>query len=716
MAVEYRLDNLPTDIETGEAIDTVFRQELGWVEDKLRKHMSVLVECDKELGIYLMQIFRRRLGLTGEGGVFRFQIISGIADMSEVQGMRPSLLTMMLHELADAVRSAEENTIIVIPHLDLLTTTTRTGLSDAAKEIIAYLYENPEVTFLGFKDPSMDLPESVSRLFLGEQSFLGIPREGLPRIILKREARKFGLETFNPFQLYKYVSGVTPVRFRQIMSSILGARMDFNPQSPEMLRSLYQDIRRLTLGGELDVPSVDLEKDIGGYARVKERIREDILDLYERKETLSSEEEIKNIEELIPKGIIFEGPPGTGKTFFAKAMATILDATVIVVSGPELKSKWVGESEQNLRKTFNRARQNAPAIIIFDEIDSFATRRGSYTGSGVEHSMVNQLLTEMDGFRKEELVFVVATTNFAESLDPALLRPGRFELTIEIPYPDEKDRKEIINIYRKKFDLDLTDEMVDYIVSKTEGYSNYEHRTKFSGDHLYAICRALARENIRKGKHATTKEDVDKVVDHGFSIRPPTESERQTIAVHEVGHALVAIMAEKAPAPDKVSLQGLADYASAYVKQEEWEGDHVRTKQELLDQVCVCLGGRAAEEVLLKTCSSGASNDLEQASHIARVMVEKLGMSGDENLMVAGKTVSAERQASVEKQVNRILQDEMTRAKRIVQDEKKFHAAILKELLKQNVLHKPDLKKIAKELGKDIEKLSWEKGYALDAD
>src|SRR5437868_2907765 len=139
-------------------------------------------------------------------------------------------------------------------------------------------------------------------------------------------------------------------------------------------------------------------------------------------------------QKIIPRGMIFWGPPGTGKTLFAKAMATALGAAVTVVSGPELKSRWVGESEERMRQVFVRARQSAPAIIIFDELDSFASARGTYVGSGVEHSMVNQLLTEMDGFRSDELVFVVGTTNLVESLDPALLRPGRFELHLCVPY------------------------------------------------------------------------------------------------------------------------------------------------------------------------------------------------------------------------------------------------------------------------------------------
>src|SRR5437016_9221911 len=173
--------------------------------------------------------------------------------------------------------------------------------------------------------------------------------------------------------------------------------------------------------------------------------------------------------------LIFWGPPGTGKTLFAKAMAASLGAAVTVVSGPELKSKWVGESEDNLRQVFRRARQSAPSIIVFDELDSFASARGMYTGSGVEHSMVNQLLTEMDGFHKEELVFVVGTTNFVESLDPALMRPGRFEFHLHIPYPDTEARREIIKIYDKKMGLKMTQEALDYAVRRTGDGASTAH-------------------------------------------------------------------------------------------------------------------------------------------------------------------------------------------------------------------------------------------------
>ena len=714
MGVPQPLNTLPIDIQPQEAVDAVFNTQLGYVEDRLRQGMSSLIECDKEMVSYLIHTLRSRLRMTGVGGVFQFRIVTGTPPEDE-EGPTPPLFTMMLREIQNFIRDDVGKKIIVLPHLDLLTTTTRSSLSDVAKEVVALVYENPEAVFLGFKDPSFELPEAVARLFVAEQSFVGMPRENISKIILQREARKFGVDSFDCFQLYKYVSGITPIRFRQIMSSMQD-RGDYDPNNPGLLKNIYRDIRRLTLGGELEVPNVDLHKDIGGYSYIKERIQEDILDLYNQKDDLSSAAEVKKVEELIPKGIIFEGPPGTGKTYLAKAIATALDATVIVVSGPELKSKWVGESEQNLRKTFARARENAPAIIIFDEIDSFATRRGTYTGSGVEHSMVNQLLTEMDGFRKEELVFIVATTNFVESLDPALLRPGRFELTLEIPYPNEEDREAIINIYKDKFSLDLTPEIIKYIVSKTGGYSNAQQKTRFSGDHLYAICRSIGREVIRKGPHQITEEEIDNIIDDSYSVRPPTDEERQLIAIHECGHAMTACLVENAPAPDKVSIQGLNESIPGYVQQEDWKGDHVRTRQELIDQICVCLGGRAAEEIIANTISSGASNDLEKASQMARVMVERLGMVGDDNLLVpVGKEdFSADRKVFVEREANKILSSAMAQTKTLIRDNQKLHKAFYDALMDKTVLNKEDLNKIATGLDYKIEKLGWHEQYTLD--
>src|SRR4029079_5268156 len=245
-------------------------------------------------------------------------------------------------------------------------------------------------------------------------------------------------------------------------------------------------------------------------------------------------DEISRLEELIPRGMIFWGPPGTGKTYFAKAIAASIGAAITIVSGPELKSKWVGESEENLRQIFHKARQSAPSIIVFDEIDSFATARGTYTGSGVEHSMVNQLLTEMDGFHKDELVFVVGTTNFVESLDPALLRPGRFEFHIHIPYPDDYDRKSIFEIYNKKMKLQFDDAALEYAVNRTGNRYMTPTGTAFSGDHINAICRSVARVRMRENvKDATTPKLIERALTEFDEKVELHEKDLPVVATHE---------------------------------------------------------------------------------------------------------------------------------------------------------------------------------------
>ncbi len=381
------------------------------------------------------------------------------------------------------------------------------------------------------------------------------------------------------------------------------------------------------------MPNVSLDRDVGGYAKVKERLRFDVLDVLARKDLLTDEEQIRTMEELIPKGMIFWGPPGTGKTLFAKAVATEIGAAVTVVSGPELKSKWVGESEENLRQIFHKARQSAPSIIVFDELDSFASARGTYTGSGVEHSMVNQLLTEMDGFHRDEMVFVVGTTNYVEILDPALLRPGRFEFHLHIPYPDAKDRREILEIYDRKMSLGMTEEAMQHAVRRTgEFVPGAASGTRYSGDHLNALCRAVARLHLceRSGEGGTTAEDVERAITVWAERPDLSENERRVVATHEAGHAVTSLFCPHAPPIERISIQGDAAGALGFVRYQDATRRYIVTRGELLDDICILMGGREAEQLLLDDLSIGSAQDLQRATAIARALVEEFGMGGEE--------------------------------------------------------------------------------------
>src|SRR5262245_11145318 len=490
MSILIPESDLPQELTAEQAVEAAYAAELAEAASRLQRGLPVLIECDKDLSPYLYANLRNRLKQSGLQCLY----LDGRPKQQTPDAMACGFMGTMLAQLRDAVRGAVERRVLVLPHLDLLTTS-QGGLTAEAREVIPLLYENPELVWLGFKDPTFPLPRVIENLFPHRISLVGLARPRLRHLVTQKEARKFGRQ-FNPWALYKHVSGMNAVRLRKLLATLEGEDYPADPHRA------YRQIRQVTMSGQLEIPQVDLEGDIGGYAKVKKRLRAEILDVLAFKEGITEAEDITRLEELIPRGMIFWGPPGTGKTLFAKAMATAIGAALTVVSGPELKSKWVGESEENLRQIFHRARQSAPAIIVFDELDSFAAARGTYEGSGVEHSMVNQLLTEMDGFHREELVFVVGTTNFVEALDPALMRPGRFEFHLCIPYPDMEDRRDILQIYDRAMRLCMTDEALAYAVRRTgEFVEGAAMGTRYSGDHLNALCRAIARIRLRE-KHA----------------------------------------------------------------------------------------------------------------------------------------------------------------------------------------------------------------------
>jgi cell division protease FtsH len=610
---------LPEQLTVEQAVESAYASELAEIVCDLTRALPVLVECDKELAPYIFAALRGRLRQAS----LRCLYLDGRPREGQQADPMAGFVGTMLAQLREAVRGAVERRVVVLPHLDLLTTS-QGGLTTEAREVIPLLYENPELVWLGFKDPSFHLPRVIENLFPHRHDLLGIGRDRLRHLVTRGEARKFGHE-FNPWGLYKYVSGMNAVRLRKMLASLEGE--DY-PASP--LRA-YRQIRSATSGGQLEVPHVDLDRDIGGYEKVKRRLKCEILDVLALKERKTEADEIRSLEGLIPKGMIFWGPPGTGKTLFAKAMAAAIGAAITVVSGPELKSRWVGESEENLRQIFHRARQSAPAIIVFDELDSFASARGTYSGSGVEHSMVNQLLTEMDGFHTEELVFVVGTTNFFDILDPALLRPGRFEFMLHIPYPETEDRRAIVEIYNRAMKLQMSEEAICYAVRRTGDYvEGAAAGTLYSGDHINALCRTLARIRLREDRTGPTEVvDVERALTEWIDRPKMTPREERVVATHEAGHAVCAMFCEHAAAIERISIQGDAAGALGFVRYQDPAHRYVVTRGELLDDLCVLLGGREAEALLLDDVSIGASGDLDRATTIARSLIEEFGL-GDE--------------------------------------------------------------------------------------
>jgi cell division protease FtsH len=656
--------------------------------------LPCLVECDKDLAPFVYVNLRNRL----KSGGLKCLYLDGRPRPEDQQPAMPvGLIGTMIAQLREAVRGAVEKRVVVLPHLDLLTTS-QGGLTAEAREVIPLLYENPELVWLGFKDPSFSVPRVIENLFLHRTSLVGIRRDRLRYLVAQKEARKFGLQ-FNPWSLYKHVSGVNAARLRKLLSSLEGEDYPADP------RQAYRQLRQATLVGQLEVPSVDLDRDIGGYAKVKKRLRAEILDVLGYKDGVTDPEEVTRLEELLPKGMIFWGPPGTGKTLFAKAMAAAIGAAITIVSGPELKSKWVGESEENLRRIFYQARQSAPSIIVFDELDSFATARGTYTGSGVEHSMVNQLLTEMDGFHKEELVFIVGTTNFVESLDQALLRPGRFEFHLYIPYPDADDRREIIQIYDRKMRLEMSPEALDFAVKRTGDHVvGAAAGTRYSGDHINALCRAVARIRLREKRTGPTEaKDIDQAVTEWIERPKMTASEERVLATHEAGHAVVALFSPHAPPIDRITIQSDMQWAFGYVRYDDPAHKYIQTKGFLEDLICVALGAREAEVLLLDDLSVGATSDLASATHIAREMVEVLGLGGDGLAVARYRPIQSERERErtphlspgqlelLDKRVNEILDQQRQRAAKIIHENRALVETLRDLLLEHKVI---DAKKL----------------------
>ncbi len=373
-------------------------------------------------------------------------------------------------------------------------------------------------------------------------------------------------------------------------------------------------------------------KDVAGEEEAKELLVE-IVDF------LHNPDKYKEIGASMPKGALLVGPPGTGKTLLAKAVAGEADVPFFSISGSEFVEMFVGMGAAKVRDLFKQANEKAPCIVFIDEIDAIGKKRdgGKFSGGNDEREQtLNQLLTEMDGFDGSKGVVILAATNRPESLDPALLRPGRFDRRIPVELPDLQGRADILKVHAKKIKIAPN---VDFdAIARTAAGA--------SGAELANIVNEAALRAVRLGRKSATQEDMMEsveVVIAGYQKknRVLSNKEKLTVAYHEVGHALVAALQTNSAPVQKITIIPRTSGALGYTMQVE-DGEHfLMSKTELLNKIATFTGGRAAEELVFGEITTGAANDIEQATKIARAMISRYGMS-DEFGMVAFETVEAQ--------------------------------------------------------------------------
>ena len=407
--------------------------------------------------------------------------------------------------------------------------------------------------------------------------------------------------------------------------------------------------------------------DVAGEDEAKENLAEIVHYLHDPKQ-------YEEIGASMPKGILLVGPPGTGKTMLAKAVAGEANVPFFSMSGSEFVEMFVGMGASKVRDLFSQAKEKAPCIVFIDEIDAIGQKRDGRKGGNDEREQtLNQLLTEMDGFEGNAGVIILAATNRPEVLDPALTRPGRFDRRVPVELPDLKGREEILRVHAKKI--------------KTEPGIDYSHIARMasgaSGAELANIVNEAALRAIRAGRKAASQEDMEEsieVVIAGYQKKNAilTDKEKMIVSYHEIGHALVAAKQTNSAPVQKITIVPRTSGALGYTMQVE-EGNHyLMSKEEIENKIATLTGGRVAEEVAVGSVSTGASNDIEQATRLARAMITRYGMSDDFG-MVALETVtnqylggdatlacSPETQTEIDRKVVELVKKEYARAKDII--------------------------------------------------
>jgi len=489
--------DFPQDISEKDAVRLAYAQEINTAASFLRTGLSVLVVCEKLVVEHLWREMAQRSHLN--------PIELTVPDEEEGGLMPRSLRQRQLATLKNLIHTLKQGDVLVIPHLDLLAGGSDANLPTESRELIELVYKQSDRLMLAFADRSQDIPEVLAARFAVRVLISGVSRtvtypdgeeKSIGRaLVTADEVAHF--QDFDPEGLYKNIAGMNPIRLRH---AIKYAVQEVAGTEKVPVTRLYHAIRafKAQTSVNFEIPDVTFD-DIGGYNQVKAELGK-ALRLMTGAYNLPNEQLRR---ELIPRGFIFHGPPGTGKTLFAKAIANQLNATIQVVSGPEVTDMFVGESERKVRELFAEARRNAPAVLVFDEFDSIATKRSGRDdgGSRAGNALVAQILTEMDGFRPDVPMLVIGTTNRLDIIDEALLRPSRFK-AITINRPDIQARRAIAKVHAQHFGIEVSTELLEVIAAETEGMSGDDIRSLFRDACVGLYCNEppLAADAQRFGE------------------------------------------------------------------------------------------------------------------------------------------------------------------------------------------------------------------------
>ena len=438
-------------------------------------------------------------------------------------------------------------------------------------------------------------------------------------------------------------------------------------------------------------------KDVAGEDEAKENLSE-IVDY------LHNPEKYSEIGAAMPKGVLLVGPPGTGKTMLAKAVAGEANVPFFSIAGSEFVEMFVGMGASKVRDLFKQAKEKAPCIVFIDEIDAIGQKRnGNMMGNDEREQTLNQLLTEMDGFEGNNGVIILAATNRPESLDPALLRPGRFDRRVPVELPDLAGREAILEVHARK--VKLADDVDFHTIARMASGA--------SGAELANIINEGALRAVRAQRNLVTQSDLEEsveVVIAGYQKKNAilSDKEKHTVAYHEIGHALVAALQTNSAPVQKITIIPRTSGALGYTMQVEQKDKYILTREELENKIATFTAGRAAEEVKFGQVSTGAANDIEQATKLARAMITRYGMSPDFD-MVAMETVtnkylggdtslacSAATQNQIDKQVVELVKKQHDKARKMLEENREKLDELAAHLYESETITGDELMKILK--------------------